>query len=292
MKISFNGQIIDADQAVISIHDHGFLYGMGCFETFRTYGRHIFLLEEHLARLKQGCLQLGIPFELSAEALQCIVHELLEANGLEEAYVRCSVSAGPEELGIPADDYTSPNIIVHMKALPRIDEAIYRHGRPLQLLKLRRNTPEGNVRLKSFHFMNNILARREMRQYPWAAGAEGLFLSEAGHIAEGVVSNIFFIWKDMLYTPSVDTGILPGITRQFIIQEARKHGEPVQEGQFPLEALLEAKEIFLTNSVQEIVPVSRIYDEHGCKVWESTYGCGPRTSRWLELYRTVAKGGN
>ncbi|OAS19507.1 aminodeoxychorismate lyase [Paenibacillus oryzisoli] len=263
MIIAINGILTEETQAVVSVYDHGFLYGIGLFETFRTYNRKPFLLEEHLRRLTDGCHELGIAYEPNLQYLMRLIEELLQANHLEEAYIRYTVSAGVEVLGLPSGDYTKPSEIIYIKPLPPRDERTYFHGKALQLLKLPRNTPEGMYRFKSFHYMNNILARRELGQYAWATGAEGLMLSEDGYVAEGIVSNLFFVKNGTLYTPSLDTGILPGITRAHVIDLARQLQIPTQDGLYRWEDLVDAEEVFLVNSIQEIVPVTTLYTPNG-----------------------------
>ncbi|TMV44307.1 aminodeoxychorismate lyase [Paenibacillus mesophilus] len=263
MKIAVNGRICDDQEAVVSVYDHGFLYGIGLFETFRTYRGRPFLLEPHMGRLSRSCTELGIRYIPNAPETESLIARLLSANGLPDAYVRFSVSAGVDLLGLPTADYEKPNVIVYVKPLPPRDERTYTQGKPIQLLELRRNSPEGSVRYKSFHYMNNILAKREMRRYEWAAGAEGIFLDGFGHVAEGIVSNLFWVKDEVVYTPSLVTGILPGITREYVIGLAERSGFDVREGLYEWSAVMEADEAFITNSVQEIVPVNRGYDTNG-----------------------------
>ncbi|MFS0836404.1 aminodeoxychorismate lyase [Paenibacillus sp. 1P03SA] len=290
MKIWMNGDLIEEKEAVVSVYDHGFLYGMGLFETFRTYNGHPFLLREHMERIRTGCEELGIPLLTDESGMRDRVKELLEANGMEDAYFRYAVSAGVDMLGLPGGAlYENPGEILYIKSLPQRsqDEPA---SRPLQLLTLRRNTPESGRRHKSFHYMNNILAKREMMNYPWAHGAEGLFLTDnGGFVAEGIVSNIFWIQGSVCFTPSLAAGILPGITRAFVLKLAEKEGLEVREGLFPWTALCEADEIFVTNSIQEIVSVNELFDERGGSVTVPRGKAGPVTSRLAQLYREYTR---
>lgn len=102
MKISINGKLMDEQQAVVSVYDHGFLYGLGLFETFRTYNKVPFLLAEHMNRLAEACKELGIRYEPDLDHVQQLINELLAANELQDAYIRFSVSAGVEALGLPS----------------------------------------------------------------------------------------------------------------------------------------------------------------------------------------------
>ncbi|WP_313640936.1 aminotransferase class IV [Paenibacillus sp.] len=283
--IGFNNGVIDARQAVVSALDHGFLYGIGLFETFRTYDGVPFLLERHLKRMAEGCRELGIPFEQEVEHLQDWIQRVMDKNELKEAYIRYTVTAGEDILGLPAGDYHEPNHLLYIKALPKVPDKLYSEGKELQLLSLRRNTPEGAVRFKSLHYMNNVLAKRELRGYASAAnGAEGLMLTAQEIIAEGIVSNIFFIKNNILHTPDISTGILPGITREMVMELARSTGIRVEEGAYRWEQLKAADEVFLTNSVQEIVPVTTLL-QNDKRFTISDDLCGRITSDLISSYR-------
>ncbi len=273
MIVGVNGRCVPEDQAVVSVFDHGFLYGIGLFETFRTYQGVPMLLERHMDRLAAGCEQLEIRCRPDPPSVKRHIRELLAANGLADGYIRYSVSAGMQPLGLPSGEYAEPTVIVYAKALPAA-AASYADapGKPLQLLRLRRNTPESDVRMKSFHYMNNVLAKRELASYAWAAQAEGLFLDHNSNVAEGIVSNLFFARGGTLCTPSLGTGILPGITRGHVLELADRLGIPAEEGHFTLEDLCQADEIFLTNSIQELVPVTVVTGLHGESLWASGGG--------------------
>jgi 4-amino-4-deoxychorismate lyase len=192
--------------------------------------------------------------EYDREEITSTVRKLLELNNMEDGYFRWNVSAGEREIGLSSEIYTAPNTIVFVKALPE---------NPVQekngvILKQRRNTPEGTYRLKSHHFLNNVFGKRELGK---ALGTEGIFLSEKGFVAEGVVSNIFWRKGETLYTPSEATGALNGITRQFVLALAGKFGLNTEEGLYTLEHLLSAHEVFITNSVQEIVALSAVEEQ-------------------------------
>ncbi len=243
-----NGRIIPENEASISPFDHGFLYGLGVFETFRLYKGHPFLLEDHINRMQDALRELNIHITLSIVELSEILKELMVKNRLENARVRLNVSAGDGPIGLQTSPYTNPNIMIFMNPLPTASDQL--SSKTAILLRQRRNTPESTYRLKSHHYLNNIIAKREIGT---ENEAEGIFLNEKGYLAEGIVSNIFWVKKGVLYTPDVKTGILNGITRKFVIHLANQQGILVKEGEFMVEALLEADEMFITNSIQEIV---------------------------------------
>lgn len=290
MLIYADGKISREEEAVVSVYDHGFLYGIGLFETFRTYGGRPFLLREHLARLMEGCRRLAIAYKPDELEVKVLISRLLELNGLKDAYFRLSLSAGSEALGLPSGVYGNPRMFLYVKPLP--PEPI--SGKSLCLLNTRRNSPEGTVRDKSFHYMNNVLAKRELAGIPGTEGAEGLLLNGDGFLAEGIVSNLFFVKQGVCRTPSVNTGILPGITRAFVQKLLREEGIPCREGRFAWTDLLEAEEAFLTNSIQGLVPVSSLW-EGAERVRDFAYGeereGGPLTARLRKCYRKACETG-
>ncbi|RNA66016.1 aminodeoxychorismate lyase [Alteribacter keqinensis] len=255
MLMYLNGQIIREEEAVISPFDHGFMYGLGLFETFRTYNGHPFLLDDHFDRLHRGLDQMRIEnARYDRQETARIIASLLDANNMDDAYFRWNVSAGNAPVGLRTSPYKNPNTMVFVKGLP--ENGV--REKKLHVLKQKRNTPEGPERLKSHHYLNSILGKYEMS--PDQKG-EGLFLTGRGHVAEGVVSNVFWRKGMNVYTPDPDCGILNGVTRQFVIRLARSKGFKVHEGHYMLNALLEADEAVITNSIQEIVAVSSVGEQ-------------------------------
>ncbi|OIU71645.1 aminodeoxychorismate lyase [Rossellomorea aquimaris] len=255
MYIYSSGKIVHQSEAAISPFDHGYLYGLGVFETFRTYGGHPFLFGNHLARLKNGLDALNIKADLGEAEMKQVVTSLLRKNGLEDAYCRLNVSGGPGEIGLQTAPYVDPTVILFQKELPPSVPLREKEG---IILKLRRSTPEIKERLKSHHYLNNLAAKREIGPAP---DKEGIFLTGDGYLCEGITSNIFWLKEGELFTPAVETGLLNGITRQFILALAEKLKLPVREGFYQESDLEGASEVFLTNSVQEIVPVRKIGDQ-------------------------------
>lgn len=291
MKLLFNGQLTDSKEAAISVFDHGFLYGMGLFETFRTYNGLPWLLDKHAARLTKGCEMLGITYAPDLQGMEQSVVSLLKSNNLADGYIRWSVSAGEAAIGLPNVAYDKPNEIVYSKELA-VDHPASRKGKKLRLLKLPRSTPEGSFRLKSFHYMNNIVAKRELTDAGAGLGTEGLFLDGTGHVVEGMVSNVFWVTNGELYTPSAQTGLLEGITREYMLEMAAGRGITVKEGLYSWKDLLKADEVFLTNSIQEVVPVTTLENERG----EGRHPggkniAGPLTRELMTDYRNAAERG-
>lgn len=247
-----NGEIVAAEDLRISPFDHGFLYGLGFFETFRTYKGNVLFLSEHYKRLGEALNMYRITMPYTVKDIEQAIATLTEEAGGQDGYFRLNVSAGVHDIGLSPTKYEQPTVILFRKEL--IER---RRGEPktASWLNIARNTPEQAIRMKSHHYGNNVLGRFEM---PSLAHEEGFFVTEDGFVSEGITSNIFWIKDNVLYTPSVDTGLLPGITRAWVLSVASHLGYDVEEGRFKSKELRKATECFITNSVQEIVPISKI----------------------------------
>lgn len=249
--VYINGQFISKADVTISPFDHGFLYGLGVFETIRTYEGHPFLLDDHLERLNYGLASMQINRQFQRSEVMLIIEELSSLNKLDNSYIRFNVSSGVGEIGLQTTPYEAPTIIMFQKPLQHSElkekEAV--------IVQISRNTPETNIRLKSHHFFNNVAAKRELGPN---LDKEGIFLTNEGFLAEGITSNLFWVNNGVLYTPALETGILNGITRMFVISLANKLQLQIKEGLYRETVLMEADEVFFTNSIQEIVPVSMI----------------------------------
>lgn len=254
MYIYLNSEFIQAEDARISPFDHGYLYGLGVFETFRVYKGHPFLLNDHMSRLQKAMRELNIQLDDSSMNIEEVIQRLLLLNDLqdEDVSVRLNVSAGDGGLMFGALEYREPTVMMFMRKLPELPADLEKRG---VLLSVPRNTPEGKERIKSHHYLNNVLAKREAGNDP---SVEGIFLTKDGFVAEGIVSNLFWVKDECVYTPSLDTGILNGITRQFVIRCLEKEEMRWVEGRFTADELLQADEVFAVNSVQEIIPLKEI----------------------------------
>jgi len=256
--IYLNGDLIPRSRAKLSPFDHGFLYGYGLFETMRSYGGAIFRLDHHLARLHHGAEMLNIASKLTAFDLDKACHDLLKANKLADARIRLTVTAGAGDM-VPNPD-TCKDITVFIaaqKLVPQPPET-YRRGYSAILSSYRRNSRSPLSRLKSTSYLENFLARQEAR----AAGVnEVLLLNEHSFVAEGSSTNIFLGSQEMLITPSTESGALPGITRQAVLELAQTMGIIPLVKQVELSELLKADEAFLTSSTIEIMPLTRLDDK-------------------------------
>lgn len=247
-----NGEQVHADELRISPFDHGFLYGLGFFETFRTYGGEVFLYDSHMIRLRSALIDYHIEMPYSDEEILMAVHSLYKENGCEDGYYRLNVSAGVHDIGLAPTQYKQPNVLIFQKALHLPAVHTEKDG---VWLATTRNEPESVVRHKSHQYANNVKGRLEL---PSLRETEGLFVTSDGYVAEGITSNIFWVKEGELYTPSLETGILPGTTRAFAMETAGVVGLAVHEGLYMPGELESAEEVFITNAIQELVPIRRV----------------------------------
>lgn len=254
MSCWMNGHFVKSEEIRISPFDHGFLYGVGFFETFRTYDGRVFLFKEHMARLRGALTEykIALPYE-DAEILDA-VRTLNDAEDGEDGYFRLNVSAGVHDIGLAPSSYLAPNVILFRKVLPITARGTEKTA---VWLETARNNPESMIRHKSHNFLNNVRGRLEL---PSLKEIEGLFVNREGFVAEGVTSNVFWMKNGVLFTPAIETGILPGTTRARIIKIALAEGFTVNEGFYSKRDVENADELFVTNSVQELVPLASIED--------------------------------
>ena len=255
MYIFLNKKIVQEADAVVSVYDHGFLYGDGIYETMRAYNGIVFMIEKHLERLGRSAslTKLVIP---DAGFITDAVHRTLEANKLSGAYIRVTVSRGKGPVGLDPALCKEPTFVVIAEPFREYPEHLYNSGVKLVIANTRRNLVEAiNPKIKSLNFLNNIFAKVEAKE---RGAYEAIMLNVEGVIAEGTVSNIFFVKENVLCTPAPEVGVLDGITRELVISIAKKSGVRVSEGRFYPSDLFSASEVFFTNTTSEIMPVSQV----------------------------------
>jgi branched-chain amino acid aminotransferase len=256
MWVYLNDRFVPQEEAVVSVFDHGFLYGDGVYETLRAYRGRVFQLAEHLARLDRSASHIQLRLPVGPERLADLVRESLRRNQLQEAYLRITLSRGTGEIGLDPALCKSPTLVIIAKPFQPYPESIYTHGVAVIIARTRRNLPEAlSPQVKSLNFLNNILAKMEAK----TAGAhEALMLNHRGELTEGTTSNVFTVRGGRLLTPSVESGILDGITRGLVLQLATDLGIPSEETRLTVEDLTRAEECFLTNTTQEVLPVTQV----------------------------------
>jgi branched-chain amino acid aminotransferase len=256
MQVYVDGQFMPAEDARISVFDHGFLYGDGIFEGIRVYDGNIFRLQQHMQRLYNSaqCILLTIP--LSPEEMRAAVVETVARRGLPNQYVRVVVSRGPGDLGLDPRRCRRPSVVIIADTITLYPAHFYTTGLELVTVATRR-TPTWALdpRIKSLNYLNNILAKLEAQQ---AGVLEAVMLNGEGYVAECTADNIFFVRQGQLCTPSTAAGALQGITRDSVLEVAQALGVPTTEGFFTRYDLYTADECFITGTGAEIIPVTRI----------------------------------
>ena len=255
--IYLNGRLIPRFEAKLSPFDHGFLYGYGLFETMRAYNGYIFRLDSHLTRLRCSAESIGLTHSLlttdeGKQSLKAACVATMEANELRNARIRLTVSAGEGDMTPDPSTCPSPTVLITTQHLAPLPPEKYETGFKAAVSFLRRNSQSPLSRLKSTCYMENILARTAAR----AAGCdEAIFLNEQGYLAEGSSTNIFLVSNGELITPCFESGVLPGITRDAVLEIARTSNIKATERWVELNELIEAQEAFVTNSILELMPL-------------------------------------
>ena len=257
MYIYLDDGLVSESEAKVSVYDHGFLYGDGIYETMRAYEGVVFMIDEHIRRLERSAslIMLHIP---PPQYIIDAVFQTLRANSLSDAYIRITVSRGKGPIGLDPALCPRPTLVIISEKFQQYPETYYKNGVNLIISRVVRNHIMAiNPMIKSLNFLNNVLAKSEAKE---RGAYEAIMLNSDGVITEGTVCNIFFIKDGKLYTPSVDAGILDGITRNIVMGLAVKAGIEVREGMFYPSDIFGAEEVFFTNTTAEVMPVSRVED--------------------------------
>jgi len=249
------GKMVRCEEAQISPYDHGFLYGHSLFETMRVYKGKVFSLDKHLRRLEEGSMVLGWSEWFDAKALSSAVEQTIEKNKLQNASLRLTVSRG---IGASRPEpKTCSQVTVAVFAAPyqSLSKDTYEQGWNLATVSIRRNVTSPLCKIKAGNYLDNILGKAEAQGKD---ANEALFLNTKGTIAEGTMCNVFFVKDGRLITPDINSGLLPGITRAIVLKLAAKAGIVIEERSVHPEELVGINEMFITSSLLEIMPVTRL----------------------------------
>lgn len=255
MKIYVNGKFVDKSQAVVSVFDHGFLYGDGAFEGIRSYSNLVFKLNEHIDRLYETAHTMMIDIPLSKKQMAKAVTDTLKTNKLKDAYVRLIVTRGVGDLGLdPRKCHGQPSIIVITDKITLYPKELYKKGMDIITVPTPRNNPDAvNPMLKSMNYLNNIMAKIEANN---SGFSEAIMMDGNGYVAECTGDNIFIIKNGVLSTPS--QGRLQGITKDTVMDLARKDKIATEERLITRHEVYCADECFLTGTAAEIIPVVKV----------------------------------
>ena len=256
MKVYLNGKFVDESQAVVSVFDHGLLYGDGVFEGIRAYNGAVFKLHEHISRLYESAHTIMLKIPLSKAELTEAVKQSLRVNKLRDGYVRLVVTRGEGDLGLDPRKCSKATVFIIANKIQLYSQKLYEQGLALITVATQRNVPEAlNPQIKSLNYLNNILAKIEAIN---AGYEEAIMLSHSGYVTECTGENLFIIKGKKLLTPPPYIGVLRGITRQTVMDLAPTQKLVVKEDLLTRHDLFNADEVFLTGTAAEIVPVVKI----------------------------------
>jgi branched-chain amino acid aminotransferase group I len=280
--VYLNGSLVPRSMARISVFDHGFLYGYGLFETMRAYHGKIFLLERHIKRLSGSAEVIGLGEKLAGIDLGKACRDTLEANKLREARVRLTVTNGESDALPWTDAGGKPTVVVTARPYTPFSAEKYGEGFRVGIASVRRCRQSVVASMKSVNYLASVMARME------AAGHgldEALLLNDDGYIAEGGGCNVFFVRDSRLVTPALNSGILPGVTREVVMELAASLGIETSQGTVGIGVIRKCDEAFVTNAVIEIMPVTEVRDESGNSVSIGGGKPGKVTRQLIEAYR-------
>ena len=282
MKIYLSGKLVDKEQAVVSVFDHGLLYGDGVFEGIRVYSGRVFLLKAHIERIYESAKAIRLTIPLTPAEMTQAVKDTVAANNITDGYVRLIVTRGAGSLGLDIRKTSNPQTIIIADTITLYPRETYENGMTLITASTIRNHPGAlSARIKSLNYLNNILAKIEGTD---AGTVEALMLNHKGEVAECTGDNIFIIKNGVLKTPSADAGILEGITRNAVLELAREAGIPTHETTLIRHDLYVADEMFLTGTAAEVVPVVSL---DGRQIGDGKPGS--ITRRLLELFHEMTR---
>lgn len=249
--VGINGQLIPEHRAVVPALDRGILYGYGLFETMAVYGGRVLLMDRHLDRLILSVPKLGLEIPVGKDVLINMITGVVAANQIDEGYLRLTLTAG----SVAPGPLLQGSVFVQARNGIPYTKQQYRNGAAAGICAVRRNDTSPLVYLKTLNYLDNLMAREESRRQGWD---EGLLLNTRGYLAEGTASNMFLVVRGRLVTPDLKSGILPGIIRQVVLELAGEITLPCEERQVTPEELFMADEVFLTNSLMGVMPLTRV----------------------------------
>ncbi|MDD4278508.1 MAG: branched-chain-amino-acid transaminase [Candidatus Sumerlaeales bacterium] len=256
MKIWIDGKLYEKEDAKISVFDHGLLYGDGIFEGIRAYNGNIFRLDQHLNRLWDGAKFILLDIPVTKQEMKDALKETLKANNLKDAYIRLVVTRGVGDLGLDPHKCKKGTVIIITSNISLYPAEVYEKGMQLATVPTQRfNVASWNARVKSLNYLNNIMAKLEGHQ---AGVPEVLMLDSNGYVVECSADNFFIVKDNKLFAPPQYLGALCGITRDAIIDLAKRRNIEVREEVFTRFEVWTADECFLSGTAAEVLPVVKV----------------------------------
>jgi len=256
LKIWMNDGLVDESAAVVSVFDHGLLYGDGVFEGIRVYDGKVFELAGHIDRLYQSAKAIRLKIPVDSETLTDYTRQTVVANNIEDGYVRLIVTRGVGTLGLNPLVCKQPQIIIIAATIQLYPPELYENGLKVISANTIRNHPLSvSPQIKSLNYLNNILAKIEALDRDML---EAIMYNQQGYVAEASGDNVFIVTGGNLFSPPISAGSLPGLTRNIVMQLARQSGYEVFEQNLTRYDLYAADEIFLTGTAAEVIGVVEI----------------------------------
>ncbi|MBI5184383.1 MAG: aminotransferase class IV [Nitrospinae bacterium] len=254
--VNINGNLFPPEKAVISVFDHGLLFGDSVYEVLSTRKGRFYTVREHLERLFNSAKGINLVVPYGFEELEGEIKRTAAAAKNEDTYIRIIITRGVGDLNIDPSSCLKPQLIIFARKAIEYPEEFYSRGIELIVSTVRRNIPEAlSPGLKTGNYLNNVLAIAEAVR---EGAHDGLMLSHDGFISECTTSNFFFVSDGTIKTPSLEVGILQGVTRRNILIVAEENGVPYEEGRYLPEDLALAEEAFVSSTTKNILPVTRI----------------------------------
>ena len=279
-RINLNGEL--RESVSISVLDHGFLFGDSVYEVICTHQGKPCFLDQHLHRLRHSAKEIFLNIPWNDEKFKDEIQRSLDAARNEESYIRIVVTRGEGEIDIDPTSCEMPNILIYVKPAHIYPIKNYVNGISVALVNIKRNARDAlNPGIKTGNYLNNILAKMEAARM---GANDALMLNSWGRITECTTSNFFWIREGVLRTPSIECGILSGITRDVIVSLAGENGIIVEEGEWGEDELKGIDEAFLTGTLKRIMPVTRL---NGKRIGSGKLGV--ITKKFMALYEDILK---
>jgi branched-chain amino acid aminotransferase len=251
-QVFLNDKLVDADKACISAADSGFLYGAGLFETMRSHKGVVFCLKDHIDRLFFSARSLSIEHNYDRKYITDAIYKLLEANNLSDARLRLTLTAGPM---VEQDEKRRATLLITATKFQPYPAEYYKNGVLVVLCPFRQNPAEPIYGHKTTNYYSRMIALNLARQ---KRAAESLWSTVDSRLAEGCISNVFLVKESALYTPPLKTPVLAGVARKTVCEIAVKNSIKLAEKDLYISDVLEADEVFLTNVIMQVMPVTRV----------------------------------